>query len=195
MIHSHFVNLFFAAALIFFASVPALSYAGGDIDSQKAEFSKAFFLESFPKVIEHEGENPLPILLLKTLEDKEIELDVQTSEYRLINLWATWCAPCIHEIPTLTKLDQRLNDLSVVFISFDFPDDARTLKALMNKKGIPEIETYYSSDNQIWKDLNVQGLPTTYLISPEGQILYTFLGDTDWNSEHAITFFENEFLQ
>lgn len=108
----------------------------------------------------------------------------------LINFWASWCAPCIVEIPTLQKLEEMFSDqaFQVVYISLDYPPDSDGLRALMAQFNIPDIPTYYIKDKGVWGELGINGLPTSFLVSPQGRIMYKMLGDTDWKSSDIIDF-------
>jgi thiol-disulfide isomerase/thioredoxin len=113
--------------------------------------------------------------------------------WRLINFWAVWCAPCIAELPSLKKLQDRVRDvpgLKVLLVSSDMPANGAALKYLIKQKNLPDIDAYYVKDFFIWQSFDMKGLPTTILVNPEGQIIYTFTGDADWDSAEALAFFK-----
>lgn len=113
--------------------------------------------------------------------------------YRLINFWATWCAPCIDEIPGLLNLDDRWQNrgLDVKFVSLDFPDSPQELRLKMKNLSLPPIDSLYVKDYDVWKALGLVGLPTTILVSPRGYMYYTMAGDTNWMKNNARRFVQS----
>jgi thiol-disulfide isomerase/thioredoxin len=97
----------------------------------------------------------------------------------LINFWATWCPPCIAEMPYLDGLYRDYKD-KVVFL-FVSNEDASTTQAFLNKKGyaLTSIKPISYSP----KLLETNSLPTTYLIDKKGGIVIKKTGSADWNSQ------------
>jgi thiol-disulfide isomerase/thioredoxin len=111
--------------------------------------------------------------------------------WRLINFWAAWCPPCIAELPSLKALQTKsklMKGFKVVLLSADMPVSGAALKYLLGQKNIPMFEAYYLKDFNLWESFDVSGLPTTILVTPQGQIVYTFTGDADWNSQDSMAF-------
>ncbi len=121
-------------------------------------------------------------LELETLEGKPAQLPGNENAYHLINFWATWCKPCIREIPSLIHLEQELADegLKLVFIS---NEDGKKVDKFIRDRSIgissylmpSAIETY-----------GLMYLPTTYLIGPEGEILLKEEGEQPWDEPVMI---------
>ncbi|HEY0901684.1 MAG TPA: TlpA disulfide reductase family protein [Micavibrio sp.] len=132
-----------------------------------------------------------PALALKDLDDQITDLAARhPGKTLLINYWATWCPPCITEIPSLlqVKTNRQSDQFDVVFINLDFPKDATALKALMKRIGFENLDTLYMYDARQWSELNGRGLPISVLVSPEGRILRRFVGGMDWTSEAGDDF-------
>lgn len=106
----------------------------------------------------------------------------------LLNLWATWCTPCLKELPTLKALDEQYRDkgLKVVTLSIDSLPYAQVEGFLKNKLNITLPILALDDTGEIYTHLNVKGLPVTYLISREGLITHRFVGATDWLGEDAL---------
>ncbi|MTH96448.1 TlpA disulfide reductase family protein [Roseibium sp. RKSG952] len=108
----------------------------------------------------------------------------------LLNLWATWCAPCRKEMPALDELERDLGsqDFEVVAVNLDRggPDKP---KAFLNEIGVKDLTYYSDSSNQLLQDLRKKaratGLPTTILIGPEGCEIGTMYGPAEWASSDA----------
>ena len=119
-------------------------------------------------------------------------ISAHIGDITLINFWATWCAPCLTEIPTLLSLEQKLQsqNFKVIFISFDYPNGPEDLIKSMEKLKIPEIFTFYIKDSKMWDSLGVSSLPFTIVINKERNVLYKFFGQAHWSQKASLRFFE-----
>jgi peroxiredoxin len=125
------------------------------------------------------AENPVPVpdLTLRTLDDRTIDLADQDGKVILINFWATWCAPCRKEIPDLIDLydDLKSEGLLVVGVATD-NEGASVVTPFVEREHInyPIVtDTSRSVESQFDA---MYGLPTTYVVNPEGQIVRRILG-------------------
>lgn len=105
----------------------------------------------------------------------------------LINYWATWCPPCIAEMPSLMKLyENKKNDVVFLFITNENPE---TVANFLTKKGW-EMPVYFLSQ-QPPDLLNYSSLPTTLILNERGEILIRKAGAADWNSKKVREILEN----
>ena len=103
----------------------------------------------------------------------------------LVNLWATWCAPCIAEMPTLDALAAREEGrLQVVTISQDL-DGRDRIEAFFAKQGYRHIETWLDPEMALMGALKVDTLPTTILYDAGGREVWRVVGMEDWRSRRA----------
>ncbi|HTC84750.1 MAG TPA: TlpA disulfide reductase family protein [Rhizomicrobium sp.] len=108
--------------------------------------------------------------------------------YVLINLWATWCAPCVSELPSLARLSRFAPGLKVVAVNTDTTkvDAARFLKS----HDAGALPVYLDSDRMMLRSFVVPGLPATILIGPDGKVVARAEGPADWGSPEAIQYFK-----
>ena len=100
----------------------------------------------------------------------------------LVNLWATWCAPCIAEMPTLDRLAARESDrLHVLTISQDL-DGREKVEAFFARQGYRNLETWLDPDMALMIELKANTLPTTILYDSRGRELWRVVGMEDWES-------------
>lgn len=105
----------------------------------------------------------------------------------LLNLWATWCAPCIAEMPTLDRLAARESDrLHVLTISQDL-DGREKIEAFFRKQGYRNLETWLDPQMALMTGLEADTLPTTILYDAEGREVWRVVGMEDWESGRAET--------
>lgn len=111
----------------------------------------------------------------------------------LLNLWATWCAPCRKEMPALDQLQARLggDTFEVVAVNIDTRDGKRA-ETFLNDLGVTNLTRYKDPSAEIFQDLRSAGkafgLPTTLLIDGQGCELANLAGPAEWASEDAVAF-------
>ena len=115
---------------------------------------------------------------------------MQLSDFRgtpmLINLWATWCTPCIHEMPTLDALAARESGIRVLTISQD-SDGARHVRPYFEESGFTHLEPWLDDSNSMIAALALDKLPVTVLYGADGKELFRVYGSMDWSGERAAT--------
>jgi thiol-disulfide isomerase/thioredoxin len=98
----------------------------------------------------------------------------------LVNLWATWCAPCVEEMPTLNALAAREGGrLQVIAVSQDLEGREKVERFLADNK-LGELEAYLDPQMALMGKLGVGVLPTTILFDPEGREVWRMTGMADW---------------
>ncbi|MCF6220728.1 MAG: TlpA family protein disulfide reductase [Robiginitomaculum sp.] len=123
-----------------------------------------------------------PKMTFKTANGTDISLADFHGQTILLNIWATWCAPCVAEIPSLDKLQAQRGSASftVVTISMDrHIDDA---KAFFEKANINNLQLYIDPTYSISSKIGVQGIPISVFYNPSGQEIARIPGDVDWQS-------------
>jgi thiol-disulfide isomerase/thioredoxin len=107
--------------------------------------------------------------------------------YVLLNLWATWCAPCVAELPALSRLAAFAPGLRVLPVNMDKAtvDAAGFLKS--HHIGLP---VFRDSDVTMLKSFKAYGLPMTVLIDPDGKVVAKAVGPADWDSPEAVKYFK-----
>lgn len=116
---------------------------------------------------------------LEDLEGAPINFSVAEGEVTLVNVWATWCPPCLAEMPSMQSLYNRYDTkVSFYFVSLE---DIEILQRFIDKKGY--TLPVYSTQDQFPKLLETNSFPTTYLISKSGKIVMNKKGAADWDSE------------
>ncbi|MBX6321024.1 MAG: TlpA family protein disulfide reductase [Rhodospirillaceae bacterium] len=101
----------------------------------------------------------------------------------LLNLWATWCGPCVDEMPALDRLQAAVGgpDFTVVALSED-RQGISVIKPFYEKEAIGHLAIAVDDGGALARDLDVQGLPTSFLIDREGRLIGRLTGPADWDS-------------
>ena len=127
-------------------------------------------------------------LKFKDDEGKEISFSDFQDKILLVNFWATWCAPCIKEMPSLDRLKKKINkNFDVIAISVD-RDGVKKVKDFFNEYKITNLKKYFDIKNSLAKEMNLIGLPTSFFINKKGDLIGYFQGDLEWDNNTVIEF-------
>lgn len=136
---------------------------------------------------------PAPGFELPDLTDKARQLTDFKGQYVLLNFWATWCAPCVEEMPALDKLHQQLqpHGFTVLAVSTDTVETAK-IEAFIRKLKVT-FPILRDADQAISKKYGARDLPATFLLNPNGDVIAAAKGARDWASAQSLSYF-NELL-
>ena len=129
----------------------------------------------------------VPDLVFKDSSRNDIKLSKWQGRVVLLNLWATWCAPCRKEMPTLNDVQKQLGakDFEVIALSVD-RKGLEASSAFLKETGADSLGLYVDATTQSLEDLQTFGLPVTFLIDRKGREIGRLLGPAEWNSAEAI---------
>jgi thiol-disulfide isomerase/thioredoxin len=150
------------------------------------------FLDSMSAHVYYDPPHPIENITFLGPEEKPLALADYKGRYLLLNLWATWCGYCITELPSLQQLKERYkgSNLDVVAVSVDTAQSITSLTTFLNSRGLGDVALNYDDRGDVQYTLPVAVLPVTFLIDPEGRVVYSFGGRTDWMSLPALAFLE-----
>ena len=111
--------------------------------------------------------------------------------YVLLNLWATWCGPCVKELPALAKLKSSLGTakLDVVAVNVGRSSVSDTASFLSEHQA-SSLTAYLDTDIALMRVFGAYGLPLTVLIDPQGRLVAKALGPAEWDDPAAIDYFK-----
>ncbi|MDG2287135.1 MAG: TlpA disulfide reductase family protein [Alphaproteobacteria bacterium] len=129
---------------------------------------------------------PVPETPFISAEGETIKLADYKGHLVLLNFWATWCAPCIRELPSIERLSTSVKDpnFKVVLVSID-RGGAKTHKPFLEKLGITALSSGSDSRAALLRALKGPGIPISLLINPRGQVVGRLIGDALWDSPEA----------
>lgn len=111
-----------------------------------------------------------------------IGLDAFKGKYVLINFWATWCKPCVTEMPSLDRLASRLQKKGGVVIAISQDEGGPSqVRPFTEKLNLSKLRILFDPEKRSFRDYALRGLPTTVLISPTGNLIARLEGGATWD--------------
>ena len=120
---------------------------------------------------------------LQTLDGQVIDMSRYRGKRVFINVWATWCKPCVQEMPTIADAMKQLEGSRVVFL-FASPEEAEEITGFRDRKAFPF--KYVRLLNL--EALGIQALPSTYIFDESGKLVYGEEGVRDWSAPENLAY-------
>ena len=126
-------------------------------------------------------------VIFKDINQKDINLDDFKGKLLILNFWATWCAPCREEMPSLDYLQSntKLNNLKIFPINIGQEDISKS-EFFFKELNIKNLDIYIDAPITLAKKFSLRGVPTTILFNKEGKEFARIMGSIDFNDEQFI---------
>jgi peroxiredoxin len=123
---------------------------------------------------------PAPALKLKTIAGEEVTLASYRGRTVIVNFWATWCAPCVAEMPSLQRMRDKLAAHGIEVIGVNLQENAARIAPFVERLGItfPVVRDHDGAARAAW-DATV--FPSTFVVGPEQRIAWVARGEIDWD--------------
>ncbi|UII25467.1 TlpA family protein disulfide reductase [Fulvivirga maritima] len=129
-----------------------------------------------------EPDNILEGIKLKTIEGDKIDLTQYKGKTLVINFWATWCTPCIKEMPSLENAKKALEEKDVEFLLVSNEPLGQIRKFLKTH----EYDVTFAKLDMPLEQLDIKGLPTTFIVSQDGELSFSETGAREWDSKENM---------
>ena len=128
----------------------------------------------------------VPDLDVVDLKGRKLHLATQSGKTLVVNVWATWCAPCRYEMPSLDKLAQMLGTQEYAVLGLSIDNDDHVVREFLIERSI-SFSNYLDIDMDESKEkLGIRALPSTLIISPEGNLIKLVEGARDWDTPEMV---------
>ncbi len=137
---------------------------------------------------------PAPDFSFPNLDGNKVSLTDYRGKVVLLNIWATWCAPCVAEMPSMQKLYQELKDEGFLILAVSLDESGvEAVKPFVEKHKL-EFPVLLDTKGEIKSLYQITGIPESFIIDKSGTIVEKIVGPRDWATSGAIRYFRN-FLQ
>ena len=137
-----------------------------------------------------QGDKQAPSLVLTDLSGRPFDLATLQDSTVLVNFWATWCGPCVEEIPSLSRLVKRMQGRPFKVVAVNIGESPQVVRHFM--KSVPvNFDIILDTDSKTVRDWKVYAYPSTYLIDKSGQIQFSYRGALEWDAPDIIQTIES----
>ena len=135
----------------------------------------------------HKQNKKLENIIFTDVDNKSVNLKEFSSQLVIINFWATWCAPCREEMPSLNNLQKLKGEKKIMIIPINIGgENISTSKRFFDDLLIEELQVFVGDGAGIAKNLKLRGLPTTLFIDKDGYEFARIVGSIDFNSDEFL---------
>ena len=129
---------------------------------------------------------PAPEIAMTDGTGAPVKLAALAGKPVILNLWATWCAPCVREMASLDRLQAVLGAKAQVIALSQDKEGKSVVAPFFQSKGISHLATYLDPPGAAARALNIDGLPTTFILDAQGRIVGEMVGPAEWDSPEAL---------
>ncbi|MEO0773275.1 MAG: TlpA disulfide reductase family protein [Pseudomonadota bacterium] len=138
------------------------------------------------KLVFHAAPKDVTEVAFETIDGGERTLADYQGKVVVLNFWATWCAPCRHEMPMLSDLQTELGgDAFEVVTIATGRNPPQAMKAFFDEIGVDNLPLHRDPRSRLARDMGVLGLPVTMVLNQDGDEVARLVGDADWSSASA----------
>ncbi len=135
------------------------------------------------------GNPDAPMIMLESLYGGQKTLEDYRGDIVLLNFWASWCGPCVEEIPSLSRLVTRLNGKAFKVVTVNIGEKEEHIKEFI--KDLPvNFEILLDRESASVRNWNIYAYPSNYLLDKSGKIIYSYRGALEWDSPEIVEVIE-----
>ncbi|MDT8282364.1 MAG: TlpA disulfide reductase family protein [Gammaproteobacteria bacterium] len=140
-----------------------------------------------PFGIRHYDKGIAQNFILKDIDGETFELEQMRGNWVFLHFWASWCGPCRKEMPAVQKIATLIKDDKFQIVMVNMAENEDIIFEFLASINV-ELNSLIDVDGLVTETWKPRGLPTTFLINPEGEIKYQAIGGRDWDKPEYIAF-------
>lgn len=134
---------------------------------------------------------PFPIAQVNfsQLNNDQIDFEAFKGKVVVVNMWATWCPPCVRELPALDRLANKIDQTQYMLLPISIDGDGQEIvQPFLESIGLPKFESYFDPKQNLREVFPLETIPATFILNPQGELVAYVRSYVDWDDENAITF-------
>jgi peroxiredoxin len=133
------------------------------------------------------GGAPLPDFTLGDMQGATHTLSEYRGKVVMLNFWATYCGPCIKEMPSMQRLSEKMAGKPFTILAVDMAEEAADIEAFLAKHQIKvDFPLLLDPDGEVVEQWMISAVPTTFILDRSGTIRYALYGGLEWDNDEVI---------
>ena len=129
----------------------------------------------------------LPDFTLSDMQGKAHSLSDYKGKVVMLNFWATYCGPCIKEMPSMQRLKQKMAGKPFAILAIDMAEEKADVEAFFEKHKIKvDFSILIDPEGEVVEQWMISAVPTTFILDPAGKIRYALYGGLEWDNDEVI---------
>lgn len=133
---------------------------------------------------------PLPPFALEDTDGKTHRLSDYRGKVILVNFWATWCPPCVKEMPAMQRLRTKLGEKAFRILALNVADDEESVRDFVHKAKL-NFSILMDREGAVGRDWRVYALPASFVLNAKGDITHRLYGALEWDSPEVVALIES----
>jgi peroxiredoxin len=130
---------------------------------------------------------PLPDFTLSDMQGKAHTLSDYRGQVVMLNFWATYCGPCIKEMPSMQRLKERLAGKPFAILAIDMAEEQADVESFFTRHKIKvNFPILLDPDGTVVEQWMISAVPTTFILDPKGNIRYALYGGLEWDGDEVV---------
>ncbi|WP_455209152.1 TlpA family protein disulfide reductase [Kaarinaea lacus] len=125
-------------------------------------------------------------LHVQDLRGQDVKLSLATGKVLILNVWATWCGPCRHEMPSLDRLSQKLDRNRFIVAGLSVDTDDHVVREFLIERKVSFINYMDPAMTVANEEFGIRAFPSTFVFAPDGRLLEVIEGWREWDNQRMI---------